>query len=85
MTGKTTGANYTMNNQYGNAYWAAFSISVPNGISYFDCVNVTPYAGTGLVGVVVTYYTTNKISGFVFSPQSETKNITFHVTIHGTA
>lgn len=85
MTGKTTGANYTMNNQYGNAYWTAFSISVPNGISYFDCVNVTPYAGTGLVGVVVTYYTTNKISGFVFSPQSETKNITFHVTIHGTA
>ena len=85
MTGKTTGANYTMNNQYGNAYWAAFSISVPNGISYFDCVNVTPYAGTGLVGVVVTYYNTNKISGFVFSPQSETKNITFHVTIHGTA
>lgn len=73
MTGKTTGANYTMNNQYGNAYWATFSISVPNGISYFDCVNVTPYAGTGLVGVVVTYYTTNKISGFVFSPQSETK------------
>lgn len=85
ITGKTTGANYTMNNQYGNAYWAAFSISVPNGIDYFDCVNVTPYAGTGLVGVVVTYYTKNKISGFVFSPQSETKNITFHVTIHGTA
>lgn len=79
--------NYTMTNQYGNMYWASFEITIPqsNNIKFFDAINITPYATSGLISVSITNYTTSKIQGFVFSPLAETKSISFHVTLHGTA
>lgn len=82
----TAAQNYTMTNQYGNMYWAPFEIPIPvTGIKYFTSVNVTPFATSGLISVSITNYTVSKIQGFVFSPLAETKNISFHVTVHGTA
>ncbi len=81
----TAAQNYTMTNQYGNAYWAAFEITLPvTEIKYFSSVEITPFATSGLISVSITNYTTGKIQGFVFSPLAETKSISFHVTIHGT-
>ena len=77
----TAAQNYTMTNQYGNMYWASFEIT----IKFFDAINITPYATSGLISVSITNYTTSKIQGFVFSPLAETKSISFHVTLHGTA
>ena len=83
----TAAQNYTMTNQYGNMYWATFEITIPqsNNIKFFDAINITPYATSGLISVSITNYTTSKIQGFVFSPLAETKSISFHVTLHGTA
>lgn len=83
----TTAQNYTMTNQYGNMYWASFEITIPqsNNIKFFDAINITPFATSGLISVSITNYTTSKIQGFVFSPLAETKSISFHVTLHGTA
>jgi hypothetical protein len=83
----TAAQNYTMTNQYGNMYWASFEITIPqsNNIKFFDAINITPYATSGLISVSITNYTTSKIQGFVFSPLAETKSISFHVTLHGTA
>lgn len=82
----TAAQNYTMTNQYGNMYWASFEITIPqsNNIKFFDAINITPYATSGLISVSITNYTTSKIQGFVFSPLAETKSISFHVTLHGT-
>ena len=76
-----------MTNQYGNMYWASFEITIPrsNDIKFFDAINITPFATSGLISVSITNYTTSKIQGFVFSPLAETKSISFHVTLHGTA
>lgn len=82
----TVARNYAMTNNYGNMYWASFEIPIPvTGIKYFTSVNVTPFATSGLISVSITNYTVSKIQGFVFSPLAETKNISFHVTVHGTA
>ena len=83
----TAAQNYTMTNQYGNMYWASFEITIPqsNNIKFFDAINITPYVTSGLISVSITNYTTSKIQGFVFSPLAETKSISFHVTLHGTA
>ena len=83
----TAAQNYTMTNQYGNMYWASFEITIPqsNNIKFFDAINITPYATSGLISVSITNYTVSKIQGFVFSPLAETKSISFHVTLHGTA
>lgn len=83
----TAAQNYTMTNQYGNMYWASFEITIPqsNNIKFFDAINITPHATSGLISVSITNYTTSKIQGFVFSPLAETKSISFHVTLHGTA
>lgn len=83
----TAAQNYTMTNQYGNMYWASFEITIPqsNNIKFFDAINITPFATSGLISVSITNYTTSKIQGFVFSPFAETKSISFHVTLHGTA
>lgn len=66
----TAAQNYTMTNQYGNMYWASFEITIPqsNNIKFFDAINITPYATSGLISVSITNYTTSKIQGFVFSP-----------------
>lgn len=81
----TAAQNYAMTNQYGNAYWATFEITLPvTGIKYFSSVEITPFATSGLINVSITYYTETKVQGFVFSPLAETKSISFHVTIHGT-
>lgn len=82
----TATRNYAMTNTYGNMYWASFEIPIPvTGIKYFTSVNVTPFATSGLISISITNYTVSKIQGFVFSPLAETKNISFHVTVHGTA
>lgn len=82
----TAARNYAMTNTYGNMYWASFEIPIPvTGIKYFTSVNVTPFATSGLISVSITNYTTTEIQGFVFSPVAETKSISFHVTVHGTA
>ena len=83
----TATQNYTITNQYGNMYWASFEITIPqsNNIKFFDAINITPFATSGLISVSITNYTTSKIQGFVFSPLAETKSISFHVTLHGTA
>ena len=83
----TAAQNYTMTNQYGNMYWARFEITIPqsNNIKFFDAINITPFATSGLISVSITNYTTSKIQGFVFSPLAETKSISFHVTLYGTA
>ena len=82
----TAARNYAMTNTYGNMYWASFEIPIPvTGIKYFTSVNVTPFATSGLISVSITNYTVSKIQGFVFSPLAETKSISFHVTLHGTA
>ena len=82
----TAARNYAMTNTYGNMYWTSFEIPIPvTGIKYFTSVNVTPFATSGLISVSITNYTVSKIQGFVFSPLAETKSISFHVTVHGTA
>lgn len=82
----TAARNYAMTNTYGNMYWASFEIPIPvTGIKYFTSVNVTPFSTSGLISISITNYTVSKIQGFVFSPLAETKNISFHVTVHGTA
>ena len=83
----TAAQNYAMTNHYGNMYWASFEITIPqsNNIKFFDAINITPFATSGLISVSITNYTTSKIQGFVFSPLAETKSISFHVTLHGTA
>lgn len=82
----TSAQNYIMTNQYGNMYWAAFEITLPvTGIKYFSSVEITPFATSGLINVSITNYTETKVQGFVFSPLAETKSISFHVTVHGTA
>lgn len=82
----TAARNYAMTNTYGNMYWASFEIPIPvTVIKYFTSVNVTPFATSGLISVSITNYTTTEIQGFVFSPVAETKSISFHVTVHGTA
>lgn len=82
----TAAQNYAMTNQYGNAYWATFEITLPvTGIKYFSSVEITPFATSGLINVSITNYTETKVQGFVFSPLAETKSISFHVTVHGTA
>lgn len=82
----TAARNYAMTNTYENMYWASFEIPIPvTGIKYFTSVNVTPFATSGLISVSITNYTVSKIQGFVFSPLAETKSISFHVTVHGTA
>lgn len=82
----TAARNYAMTNTYGNMYWTSFEIPIPvTGIKYFTSVNITPFATIGLISVSITNYTASKIQGFVFSPLAETKSISFHVTVHGTA
>ena len=83
----TAAKDYSMTSPYGNMYYAAFEITIPqsNNIKFFDAINITPFATSGLISVSITNYTTSKIQGFVFSPLAETKSISFHVTLHGTA
>ena len=83
----TAAKDYSMTSPYGNMYWASFEITIPqsNNIKFFDAINITPFATSGLISVSITNYTTSKIQGFVFSPLAETKRISFHVTLHGTA
>lgn len=86
MAGKTASKSYAMNTQYGNAFWAPFTIYLPpNIVKNIDSVNITPFAGTGLISASINGYTSEQITGFVWSPQNETKSISFHVTVHGRA
>lgn len=84
MAGKTVSKSYAMNTQYGNAFWAPFTIYLPpNIVKNIDSVNITPFAETGLISASINGYTSEQITGFVWSPQNETKSISFHVTVHG--
>lgn len=86
MAGKTASKSYAMNTQYGNAFWAPFTIYLPpNIVKNIDSVNITPFAETGLISASINGYTNEQITGFVWSPQNETKSISFHVTVHGRA
>lgn len=86
MAGKTVSKSYAMNTQYGNAFWAPFTIYLPpNIVKNIDSVNITPFAETGLISASINGYTSKQITGFVWSPQNETKIISFHVTVHGRA
>lgn len=86
MAGKTVSKSYAMNTQYGNAFWAPFTIYLPpNTVKNIDSVNITPFAETGLISASINGYTSEQITGFVWSPQNETKSISFHVTVHGRA
>lgn len=86
MAGKTASKSYAMNTQYGNAFWAPFTIYLPpNIVKNIDSVNITPFAETGLISASINGYTSEQITGFVWSPQNETKSISFHVTVHGRA
>lgn len=86
MAGKTVSKSYAMNTQYGNAFWAPFTIYLPpNIVKKIDSVNITPFAETGLISASINGYTSERITGFVWSPQNETKSISFHVTVHGRA
>ncbi len=86
MAGKTVSKSYAMNTQYGNAFWAPFTIYLPpNIVKNIDSVNITPFAETGLISASINGYTSERITGFVWSPQNETKSISFHVTVHGRA
>lgn len=86
MAGKTVSKSYAMNTQYGNAFWAPFTIYLPPSIvKKIDSVNITPFAETGLISASINGYTSEQITGFVWSPQNETKSISFHVTVHGRA
>lgn len=86
MAGKTVSKSYAMNTQYGNAFWAPFTIYLPpNIVTNIDSVNITPFAETGLISASINGYTSKQITGFVWSPQNETKSISFHVTVHGRA
>lgn len=86
MAGKTVSKSYAMNTQYGNAFWAPFTIYLPpNIVTNIDSVNITPFAETGLISASINGYTSEQITGFVWSPQNETKSISFHVTVHGRA
>ena len=86
MAGKTVSKSYAMNTQYGNAFWAPFTIYLPpNIVKNIDSVNITPFAETGLISASINGYTSEQITGFVCSPQNETKSISFHVTVHGRA
>ena len=86
MAGKTASKSYAMNTQYGNAFWAPFTIYLPpNIVKKIDSVNITPFAETGLISASINGYTSEQITGFVWSPQNETKSISFHVTVHGRA
>lgn len=86
MAGKTASKSYAMNTQYGNAFWAPFTIYLPpNIVKNIDSVNITPFAETGLISASINGYTSERITGFVWSPQNETKSISFHVTVHGRA
>ena len=86
MGGKTASKNYAMKTQYGNAFWAPFTIYLPpNIVKNIDSVNITPFAETGLISASINGYTSEQITGFVWSPQNETKSISFHVTVHGRA
>lgn len=86
MAGKTVSKSYAMNTQYGNAFWAPFTIYLPpNIVKNIDSVNITPFAETGLISASINGYTSEQITGFICSPQNETKSISFHVTVHGRA
>lgn len=86
MAGKTASKSYAMNTQYGNAFWAPFTIYLPpNIVKNIDSVNITPFVETGLISASINGYTSEQITGFVWSPQNETKSISFHVTVHGRA
>ena len=86
MAGKTVSKSYAMNTQYGNAFWAPFTIYLPpNIVKNIDSVNITPFVETGLISASINGYTSEQITGFVWSPQNETKSISFHVTVHGRA
>lgn len=86
MVGKTASKSYAMKTQYGNAFWAPFTIYLPpNIVKNIDSVNITPFAETGLISASINGYTSEQITGFVWSPQNETKSISFHVTVHGRA
>lgn len=86
MAGKTVSKSYAMNTQYGNAFWAPFTIYLPpNIVKNIDSVNITPFAETGLISASINGYTSEQITGFVWSQQNETKSISFHVTVHGRA
>ena len=86
MAGKTVSKSYAMNTQYGNAFWAPFTIYLPpNIVKNIDSVNITPFAETGLISASINGYTSEQITGFVWSTQNETKSISFHVTVHGRA
>lgn len=86
MAGKTVSKSYAMNTQYGNAFWAPFTIYLPpNIVKKIDSVNITPFAETGLISASINGYTSEQITGFVWSQQNETKSISFHVTVHGRA
>lgn len=86
MAGKTVSKSYAMNTQYGNAFWTPFTIYLPpNIVKNIDSVNITPFAETGLISASINGYTSEQITGFVWSPQNETKSISFHVTVHGRA
>lgn len=86
MAGKTVSKSYAMNTQYGNAFWAPFTIYLPpNIVKNIDSVNIAPFAETGLISASINGYTSEQITGFVWSPQNETKSISFHVTVHGRA
>lgn len=86
MAGKTVSKSYAMNTQYGNAFWAPFTIYLPpNIVKNIDSVNITPFAETGLISASINGYNSEQITGFVWSPQNETKSISFHVTVHGRA
>lgn len=78
-------ASYAFTEPYGNMYYAPFSIVVPNYMTTFDAINITPHMvnGSGLCFAVVTSFTATKINGYLASPAKETKTVALMVHITG--
>lgn len=82
MSARVQQVPYTFTNTYGNMYFANFTITVPNFMSYFASINITPWAttGSGALYAVITSFTATSISGYLMSPVAETK--TFSLIVH---
>lgn len=82
MSARVQQVPYAFTNAYGNMYFANFTITVPNFMSYFASINITPWAttGSGALYAVITSFTATSISGYLMSPVAETK--TFSLIVH---
>ena len=70
---------YFLDKEYGNFWWASFSITLPE---YFDSILnavITPYSDTGLYGISITSWSKRTIMGFIYGGSQESKPIILSV------